>query len=73
MDASPIYIVEVVRRNRVVTVTKRTADYDIAADNFSSKKRDPLLREVRMFKTSEEKGRVLLKYVDKSLRKQVHL
>lgn len=60
-----IYLIEVVQRNRLVKLAKRTPDYDVALAVFQSAKTLPV-REVRFFKHDEKRGRILLKYIDKT-------
>lgn len=60
-----VYLIEVVQRNRIVKVAKRTPDYDAALAAFQSAK-TTAVREVRFFKQDDRKGKVLLKYVDKA-------
>lgn len=63
--AMVLYLVEVVQRNRIVKIVRRTPDYDAALVAFQSAKASPV-REARFFKQDEDSGKVLLKYVDKS-------
>ena len=56
------YLVEAVQKNRVVKVIIRTPDYDRALAQFQRVKALPY-RETRMFKSDEEKGKVLLKFL----------
>lgn len=63
-----LYLVEVVQRNRIVKVVKRTPEYDSALSAFD-KAKVLLCREVRFFKYDGNKDRVLLKYVDRTARR----
>ena len=60
-----VYLIEIVQRNRIVKVAKRTPNYDVALTVFQSAKATPV-REVRFFKQDDKKGKILLKYVDKT-------
>lgn len=59
-----LYLVEVIQRNRIVKIVKRTADYDVALSVFQTVKLHPV-RGARFFKQDEVHGKILLKYVDK--------
>ena len=59
-----VYLIEVVQRNRLVKVLRRTPHYDTALNAFQDAKAMKV-REARFFK-QDERGKVLLKYLDKT-------
>lgn len=60
-----VYIIEVVQRNRLVRLLKRTPSYDAALAVFQQAKQLKV-REARFFKHDDERGKILLKYIDKT-------